>query len=181
MRRFSRRLTRQRSGILTPDIFLRLRGHQRSAGVSPTEGVLNAVKIGETSPHRWKGLSLMKEWIPNGWHSVTPRLVARDAAALVEFLRRAFDATGAFNEDRPSEMTIGDSVVMVSDGGGVREAMPAFLYLYVPDVERTFARAIEAGAVEREAPRDVPYGDRRAMIEDPSGNVWQIATRISRA
>lgn len=54
------------------------------------------------------------------------------------------------------------------------------LYLYVPDVDATFARAVEAGAVKREAPQDTPYGDRRAMVEDPGGNVWQIATRKRR-
>lgn len=66
----------------------------------------------------------MREWIPPGWHCVTPRLVARDAPALVEFLRLAFDAKGAFNEGRPSELTIGDSIVMVSDGGGGARRCP---------------------------------------------------------
>jgi uncharacterized glyoxalase superfamily protein PhnB len=121
----------------------------------------------------------MKDWIPEGWRSVTPRLVARDPAALVAFLQRAFGATGTFHEERPSEMTIGDSIVMVS-GTGVRDAMPAFLYLYVEDADATYARALDAGAVGREAPWDVPYGDRRGTIEDPGGNVWQIATRKRR-
>ncbi|HEY5243118.1 MAG TPA: VOC family protein [Polyangiaceae bacterium] len=118
-------------------------------------------------------------WIPEGWRSVTSRLVAPDAAALVDFLRRAFGATGAFHTERPTELKIGDSIVMVS-GSGPRDRMPAFLYLYVEDVDATFARALETGGVLREAPQDLPYGDRRAMIEDPGGNVWQIATRMRR-
>jgi PhnB protein len=122
----------------------------------------------------------VKDWIPEGWHSVTPRLVAPDAPALVKFLRTAFGATGTLNLDRPTELRIGDSIVMVS-GSGARDARPAFLYLYVEDVDATCARATEAGAVQREAPWDTPYGDRRGMLEDPAGNVWQIATRKRRA
>jgi uncharacterized glyoxalase superfamily protein PhnB len=97
----------------------------------------------------------------------------------VVFLTRAFGATGDFHEERPSEMTIGDSIVMVSRVGP-RETTSAFLYLYVEDADATFRRAIEAGAEAIEAPRDVPYGDHRAMIRDPGGNVWQIATRLRR-
>ena len=117
----------------------------------------------------------MTKPIPEGWHSVTPRLVVQEPALLVEFLRQAFNATGEFRTDRPSVIRIGDSIVMVS-GVGPREAMPGFLYLYVDDIDATYRRALEAGALSLEEPTDVPYGDRRGMIEDPCGNVWQIAT-----
>jgi uncharacterized glyoxalase superfamily protein PhnB len=117
----------------------------------------------------------MPQWIPDGWHTVTPRLVARDPATLVAFLRRAFGATGDFQTDRPSQMRIGDSIVMVS-GVDPREAMPAFLYLYVEDADTVYRRALAAGATALEEPDDMPYGDRRAMVRDPGGNIWQIAT-----
>ena len=52
--------------------------------------------------------------LPDGWHTVTPRLIVDDTARLVEFLRQAFGATGEYQVERPSEMRIGDSVVMVS-------------------------------------------------------------------
>ena len=113
--------------------------------------------------------------IPEGWHSVTPRLVVHDVARLVEFLMEAFGAKGDFRTDVPSVIRIGDSVVMVSSVGP-RDAMPAFLYLYVDDVDTTYQRALEAGAVSLEEPNDVPYGDRRGMVQDPCGNIWQIAT-----
>jgi uncharacterized glyoxalase superfamily protein PhnB len=64
---------------------------------------------------------------------------------------------------------------MVSDAG-VRPPTPAFLYIYVPDTEAVYARAIAAGARALEPPADMPYGDRRAMVEDRWGNTWQIAT-----
>jgi uncharacterized glyoxalase superfamily protein PhnB len=117
----------------------------------------------------------MTKSIPDGWHNVTPRLVVHDAARLVEFLKKAFAASGDFRTDIPSIIKIGDSPVMVSSVGP-REAMPAFLYLYVDDVDATYQRALRAGAASLEAPQDLPYGDRRGMVEDPCGNIWQIAT-----
>jgi uncharacterized glyoxalase superfamily protein PhnB len=116
----------------------------------------------------------MTKSIPEGWHSITPRLVAEDPAALVEFLQRAFGATGDTGVE-PYQMKIGDSIVMVS-GAGVRSLMPAFLYLYVDDTDATYQRALQAGAESLEGPQDMPYGDRRAMVKDPGGNIWQIAT-----
>jgi len=117
----------------------------------------------------------MTKPIPEGWHSVTPRLVVHDALIMVAFLKQAFGATGDFRSDIPSVIVIGDSRVMVSSVGA-REAMPAFLYLYVDDIDTTYQRALEAGAVSLEEPKDVPYGDRRGMVKDPCGNIWQIAT-----
>jgi PhnB protein len=117
----------------------------------------------------------MTRSIPEGWHSVTPRLVVHDPALQVEFLKQAFGATGEFRTDMPSVIRIGDSLVMVSSAGP-RDAMPAFLYLYVDDIDATYQRALAAGAVSLEEPWDTPYGDRRGMVQDPGGNIWQIAT-----
>ena len=117
---------------------------------------------------------------PAGWHSITPQLIATDPESLVEFLRRAFEATGALNVGRPTELRIGDSNVMVSGTFEGRGPTEAFLYLYVEDADATYARAVAAGARSLEAPSDTPYGDRRATVQDPSGTVWQIATRGAR-
>ena len=113
--------------------------------------------------------------IPEGWHSVTPRLFVHEAAKLFDFLRHAFGATGTFRNGGPSEIRIGDSIVMVSEAG-LREAMPSFLYLYIEDMDAAYRRALEAGATALEEPSDMFYGDRRAMVRDPFGNIWQIAT-----
>jgi uncharacterized glyoxalase superfamily protein PhnB len=117
----------------------------------------------------------MSDWIPEGWHSITPRLVVHDPAKLVQFLKDVFGAIGDFETDRPSQVRIGDSMVMIS-GVGPRDPMPAFLYVYVEDSDATYERALKAGAVSLEEPGDTPYGARRAMVEDPWGNDWQIAT-----
>jgi uncharacterized glyoxalase superfamily protein PhnB len=113
---------------------------------------------------------------PEGWHTVTPRIVVDDARGLVAFLVNVFEATGEYQSDRPSEIHIGDSIVMITDTG-VRPATPAFLYVYVSDTDATYRRAIDAGARSLEAPVDTPYGDHRCMVEDQWGNTWQIATR----
>jgi PhnB protein len=115
---------------------------------------------------------------PAGWRTVTPRLLTSDVDGLAAFLKSIFDAQGETHPGRPAEMRIGDSIVMVSDGGGVREASSSFLYVYVEDADRTYRRAIEAGAQVIEPPTDTPYGDRRATIKDAWGNIWQIATRM---
>lgn len=122
-----------------------------------------------------KEISSRAHFIPNGWHTVTPRIVAHDAKQLVEFLRQVFGATGDYRPDLPSVITIGDSMVMISDTG-IRSPVPAFLYVYVSDTDTTYRRALDAGARALEEPSDMPYGDRRCMVEDRWGNTWQIAT-----
>jgi PhnB protein len=117
---------------------------------------------------------------PPGFHAVTPRMVVSDATAEVEFLRAGFDATGEVYTDRPAEIRIGDSLVMVTSAGE-RDPFPVFLYVYVDDADSTYRRALEAGAVSLEEPLDTPYGDRRAMVRDQFGNVFQIANRQSHA
>jgi uncharacterized glyoxalase superfamily protein PhnB len=114
---------------------------------------------------------------PHGWHTVTPRIVVRDAGALVEFVKQVFGATGDYVLDRPTVIQIGDSRIMISDAG-VRSPMPAFLYVYVADADETYRRAVRAGARSVEPPSVTPYGDRRGMVEDAWGNTWQIATHV---
>lgn len=102
---------------------------------------------------------------PEGYHSLTPRMVVTDVKGAVQFLRNTFGARGEVVEGRPAEIRIGDSLVLLSEIGD-REPFPAFLYVYVADAETI------------EAPVKTPYGDRRAMVRDPYGNVLQIAHRL---
>jgi PhnB protein len=121
----------------------------------------------------------MKVDRPPELHTVTPRMVVSDAAGAVEFLRTVFDAIGEVQTDRPTEVRIGDSVGMVTSATE-REPFPAFLYVYVGDADLAYNRALNAGAMSLEAPLNTPYGDRRAMVRDPFGNVFQIAHRTDR-
>jgi uncharacterized glyoxalase superfamily protein PhnB len=101
-------------------------------------------------------------------------MVVSDAAAAVEFLRVVFDAAGQVRAGRPTEVRIGDSVVMVTSAVE-RNLFPAFLYVYVDDADLVYNRALTAGAHSLEPPFNTPYGDRRGMVRDPFGNVFQIA------
>jgi uncharacterized glyoxalase superfamily protein PhnB len=118
----------------------------------------------------------MPAFKPPGWPSVIPRIVVPDPEQLVAFLTDVFGAHARSRPGAPTELRIGESLIIVSDGGGLRDPICVFLYVYVEDIDSTYARAIAAGAHSLEPPADMPYGDRRAMIKDSFGNLWQIAT-----
>jgi PhnB protein len=113
----------------------------------------------------------------DGYRSVTPRIVVDDVAAQVDFLRQVFGATADIEPGRPVDVHIGDSLVMVSSGSE-RARFSGFLYVYVDDADAAFRRAVAAGATIIEEPLDTPYGDRRAMVRDPFGNLFQIAQHL---
>lgn len=120
--------------------------------------------------------------IPEGFHSVSPYILVKDGAKLIDFLKSAFDAEQIERLESPdgrvkhAQVKIGDSMVMLGEPQG--EAMPASLYLYVPDCDATYASAIGAGATSIMEPADQFYGDRGAGVTDPCGNIWWIGTHI---
>ena len=122
--------------------------------------------------------------IPDGYHTVTPYLVAEDVDKLLDFLVRAFGAKGGECLRRPdgkvwhAEVRIGDSPVMMGASSGDWKPMPAALYVYVPDVDSAYKRAIEAGAKPVMPPANQFYGDRSGGVADPAGNMWWLATRV---
>jgi PhnB protein len=123
--------------------------------------------------------ALASRHVPHpGYHSVTPRIFVEDPDATFAFLRAVFGAQGDVRPGQPIEAQIGDSLIMVS-GADERSLFPAFLYVYVEDADACYARAIAAGAVSIEEPVDTPYGDRRGMVRDPAGNVFQVAHRLT--
>lgn len=118
----------------------------------------------------------MPSYKPEDRPAVVPRLFTKDVEGLVAFLKAAFGAKGRLQLERPTELVIGDSVIMVADGGGVRKPTSSAFYIYVPDTDKAWARALKAGARSYAEPEDTPWGDRRAIVNDPWGNHWQIAT-----
>jgi PhnB protein len=113
----------------------------------------------------------------DGHGTVTPRIVVDDISAQTAFLRSAFGATADVEPGRPTEVHLGDSLIMVSSNSE-RDVFPGFFYIYVDDADQTYERALSAGAFSIEAPLNTPYGDRRAMVRDPFGNVFQIAHEL---
>jgi uncharacterized glyoxalase superfamily protein PhnB len=113
---------------------------------------------------------------PEGRPTVVPRIITRHVAELANFIIMVLGASGEVQTGRPTELRIGESIVMVSDGDGTRQPMPAFLYVYVADADAAYERALARGAQPIEPPELMRWGDRRATFRDAWGNVWQVAT-----
>jgi PhnB protein len=130
--------------------------------------------------------------IPAGAHTVTAYLAVNDAAAAVEFYKRAFGATERMRMAAPdgkimhAAMRIGDSQVFLADEfPGADTKAPAALgtssvglHLYFRDVDRAFARAVGAGATVTMPLADMFWGDRFGKIRDPFGHVWSLSQHV---
>lgn len=129
-------------------------------------------------------------FMPAGYHTVTPYLACGDAAGAIEFYKKAFVATEVIRIPGPdgkighAEVRIGDSRVMLSDDYAEmnflsprsRGGTTVHIHLYVKDVDAMIERAVTAGAKLLRAVKDQFYGDRTGSLEDPYGHVWHIAT-----
>ena len=121
--------------------------------------------------------------VPDGYHSVTPYLTVRGATKVIEFLKQAFGARLTHEPiKRPdgsimhAEVTIGNSPIMIGEENEMSKATTTTLYIYVPDVDSVYQRAVKAGGASVMEPTDMFYGDRSGGVKDPSGNSWFIAT-----
>jgi PhnB protein len=118
-----------------------------------------------------------------GFHAVTPYLQVRRPAELIDFLKAVFGAvetgrtTGSAG-GMHAEVRIGDSMVMIGGMESLEKEMPAVIYLYLPDVDGAYERALAAGATSLLPPTDQPYGDRNAWVQDRFGNTWYLARHI---
>jgi len=121
--------------------------------------------------------------IPKGYGSVTAMLNLPDAKSAMDFCKKAFGAKvvemmpGPDGKLMHGSVRIGDSMLTFSDAA-MDPARPGNLLVYVPNVDKTFAKAVKAGAKALMPPADQFWGDRFGRIEDPSGNRWGIATHI---
>ena len=118
--------------------------------------------------------------IPEGYHTVTPYLIVQEAEKLVDFVKQAFGATETLRTTGSAgglhaEVMIGDSMLMIGGGKGVKE-IPTSLHIYMPEADAVYLRALAAGGTSLHEPVDQPYGDREAGVKDPTGNYWWIAT-----
>ena len=132
----------------------------------------------------------MVQSIPTGYHTVTPYLIVRNAAAALDFYKKAFGAVELMRFPGPggklmhAEIKIGDSPVMLADempeeghvGPQTLGGAAVSLMLYVENVDARFAQAIAAGATVKRAVADQFYGDRTGTLADPFGHVWSLAT-----
>jgi PhnB protein len=126
---------------------------------------------------------------PTGYHTVTPYLVLENAAAAIDFYKKAFGAEEYLRLEHDgrvahAEIRIGDSPVMLADSTpdmgyrGPRSfgGTPVSMMVYVGDVDTVFNRAIAAGAEPLRPVQDQFYGDRTGTLTDPFGHIWSIGT-----
>lgn len=122
--------------------------------------------------------------IPEGYHSVTPCFTVEDAPGLLAFVKQAFDAVEVhrtLDDDgkiRHAEFRIGDSMLMLSQARGEWKAEPGSVYVYVPDVDATYRKALAAGATSLMEPADQFYGDRSGGVKDAHGITWWLGTHV---
>jgi PhnB protein len=132
------------------------------------------------------GNTMSRSYKPQGYSSVSPYVVANGAQGVIDFLIETFDARQTRRYDRPdgsimhAEVQIDDTVVMVADGADDNPAFPIWLHVYVSDVDASYRRALDAGGLSVDEPKQREGDpDRRGGVKDPAGNTWWIATQIS--
>jgi len=122
--------------------------------------------------------------VPDGFHTITPYLIAKDAVKLIEFLKKSMGARVDHQMMGPdglvmhASLKIGDSMLMLTDAREQWPALPSAFYLYVDDCDAWYRRALEAGAESMGEPKVQFYGDKMGGVKDPSGNMWWFATHV---
>jgi PhnB protein len=122
------------------------------------------------------------KYIREGFHTVTPYLLARNAARLIDFLKDGLGAEERFRvpagkKIMHAELRIGDSMLELSDGSEEFPPQNTMQILFVDDVDASYRRALDAGATSIYEPVEQVYGDRDAGVQDPSGNNWYLTAR----
>ena len=130
--------------------------------------------------------------IPEGFHSLTPHVVCKDAIKAIEFYKRAFGAEEVFSLTAPdgalihASVRIGNSMLMIADECPPMGAFspkkfggtPVTIHLSVADVDGSFARAVSAGATTQMPVTEMFWGARYGVLQDPFGHSWSIATQV---
>lgn len=132
--------------------------------------------------------------IPEGYHTITPYLIVKNASEALEFYKRAFNAREIFRMETPEkkighcEFEIGDSRIMMADefpqmGATAPSDQPVrsfSLLIYVNNVDEVFNRAVEAGAKVLRPLQNEFYGDRMGTVQDPFGHNWHLGQQIEK-
>jgi len=124
--------------------------------------------------------------VPENYTSVTPWLISRSSANLIDFLEAAFDAEEIPNSRIVNKngviihavVKIGNALVMLFDSREGWAPTPSFLNLYVEDIEKVYQKAIRLGATSVSDITSLWFGEKVCRIMDPFGNLWWINQRI---
>lgn len=121
---------------------------------------------------------------PAGHPAVTPYLIVPDAEAALRFMESVLGAKDTEvtrdpgDRIRHASVRLDGSMIMVAEANAQWPAMSAMLFVYLPDVDAAYSKALAAGAQSLQEPRDAFYGDRSAGVKDANGIQWWLATHI---
>ena len=121
---------------------------------------------------------------PATYNSVSPYLVVDGANGTTEFLIKVFGAVelrrfpGSDGKLMHAEVRIDDTVVMLADSTNEWPPIASYVHVYVADVDSTYKRALEAGAVSVQEPVKKEDEDKRGGVKDAGGTTWWIATKV---
>lgn len=126
----------------------------------------------------------MKAFKPSGYNSVSPYLVVNGAQKMIDLLQQVFNAHQLRKYDGPdgkvmhTEIRIDDSVIMLADATEAWPQNQSLIHVYVSDVDALYKRAVDAGCIGVEEPKEREGDpDRRGSFRDFAGNVWSVSTQ----
>jgi len=125
-----------------------------------------------------------ESYVPKGVHNVNAYMHPLRAEPVISFLKRAFGAQEIAKYASPdgvvhhAQVRVGDAVIEMGEAHEPYQPMQSMFYIYVPDCDAVYRRALAAGAKSMQEPTDQPYGDRNSAVTDPFGNTWYIATHV---
>ena len=129
--------------------------------------------------------------IPEGFHSVTPCLTLKNSRKAIDFYKKAFGAKVLEINSTPdgkrtmhAMIQIGNSILMMGDENKDKDcrsaeslgASPIGFYIYVPNVDTVFKKAVAAKAKVTMPVSEMFWGDRCGSLKDPFGYTWMIGT-----
>src|SRR5260370_35063278 len=123
---------------------------------------------------------------------VVPDLMVRDGRAGLDFYQKAFGAKVLYQAPMPgmpgifAQFKIGESYLQLTDLPGHDPKGPrspetlggtsVVLEMYVDDVDKSFAHAVQLGGTPLLPPTDMFFGDRYGWLRDPRGHLLALAT-----
>jgi len=136
-------------------------------------------------------MATAKNWKPDHVGTVTPNMIIKDAAKAIDFYKKAFGVEELNRICAPDGkimhacLKIGDSTIFLCDemddascgaSPSTLKNCHAVLHVFVPDVDKAFQKAVDAGATAVMPPMDMFWGDRYSRLTDPFGQGWSLAT-----
>jgi PhnB protein len=146
---------------------------ERGAGVKDPFGNHWYIATRKGATYKWEGAPDVQAYL----HPLR-------AEPVMNFLQRAFEAAELGRHAAPDGvihhlmLKIGTSYMEMGEAHGPYQPMQSMFYMYVPDCDAVYQRALAAGAKSIQEPADQPYGDRTSGVTDPFGNTWYIATHV---